>query len=207
MSTPNYLRGAAAIASTVSAACLLASCGGPKGTTPPPKIESVAFVAEVNQDLVELAKEGNAAGWTQATYITADTQYLNSRVTDRYLEYFSRKAGEAKAYDKENLDASTARSLLLLKLGVSAPAPADPVKRKELAELTTELDAMYGEGKYCPPGANKDGKKTDCKNLDELGDTIATSRNYQDLTDAWGGMAHDLEAHASEISAVRRAGE
>ena len=44
---------------------------------------------------------GNAAGWTQQTYITADTQYLNARVTDRFLEYFSRTAAAAAKYDKE----------------------------------------------------------------------------------------------------------
>jgi peptidyl-dipeptidase A len=189
MSTSNYLRGAAAITTSVTAACLLASCGGPKGVTPPPKLEAVPFVAQVNTDLVELAKEGNAAGWTQQTYITPDTQYLNARVTDHYLEYFSRTAAAAAKYDKvkDKLDASTERSLLLIKLGVSAPAPSDPAKRAELANLTTELDAMYGEGKYCPPGTNKDGKKTDCRIYDDLAETIATSRNYADLTEAWVG--------------------
>jgi peptidyl-dipeptidase A len=182
MNSSNYLRAAT---SSLLAVGLLASCS--KGTTPPPKIEAEAFVTDVNKDLVELNHEAQSAGWTQATDITIDTQYLNSRVTDRYLEYFSRKAGEAKAYEKDKLDASTARSLMLIKLGVSAPAPADAAKRRELAELTTELDAMYGEGKYCPPGTNKDGRKTDCKNLDELSEIIATSRNYQELTDAWVG--------------------
>jgi peptidyl-dipeptidase A len=170
-----------------TAVCLLASCGGPKGTTPPPKLEATPFIGEVNRDLVGLNRELNAAGWTQATDITVDTQYLNSRVTERYLEYFSRKAGEAKAYDNAKLDASTARALKLIKLGVSAPAPADPAKRMELAELSTELDAMYGEAKYCPPGASADAGKDACKNLDELGETIATSRNYADLTEAWTG--------------------
>ncbi len=184
-SANSVLRGAASL----TAICLLGSCGGPKGTTPPPKIEGAAFIAQVNTDLVDLAKEANAAGWTQQTYITADTQYLNARVTDRYLEYFSRTAAAAAKYDKEKdkLDPSTERSLMLIKLGVSAPAPADPAKRAELANLSTELDAMYGEGKYCPPGTNKDGKKTDCKNIDELSDTIATSRNYAELTEAWAG--------------------
>jgi peptidyl-dipeptidase A len=187
MSTTNYFRNASAIALTLAGAGLLASCNGPPGPKPPPKLEAPKFVEQLNKDLVDLNREANAAGWTQATDITVDTQYLNSKVTERYLEYFSRKAGEAKAYDKDQLDASTARSLNLLKLGVSAPAPADPAKRAELATLSTELDAMYGEGKYCPPGTNKDGRKADCKNLDELGETIATSRNYQELTDAWAG--------------------
>jgi peptidyl-dipeptidase A len=181
----NYPRSLTALTLAAATAAVFVSCG--KGVTPPPKVNSEAFVTQVNTDLVDLAREGNAAGWTQATNITVDTQYLNARATDRFLEYFSRKAGEAKAYDNEKLSDTAARSLMLLKLGVSAPAPADATKRRELAELTTELDAMYGEGKYCPPGTNKDGKKTDCKNLDELGETIATSRNYQELTDAWTG--------------------
>ena len=73
------LRGAASL----TAICLLTSCGGPKGVTPPPKLEAVAFVAQVNTELVGLAREANAAGWTQQTYITPDTQYLNARVTDQ----------------------------------------------------------------------------------------------------------------------------
>ncbi len=186
MSTPDYLRGIAAIATTLAAGCLLGSCSADKGTTPPPGIEAVAFVKQANTEMVDLGREANAAGWTQATDITVDTRYLNSRATERYLEFFSRKAGESKAYDDQKLDASTARSLMLIKLGVSAPAPADPAKRRELAGLTTELDAMYGEGKYCP-GPEQGGKKTGCKNIDELSDIIATSRNYQELTDAWAG--------------------
>jgi peptidyl-dipeptidase A len=172
----------------VSATTLLASCNGPKGPTPPPKIDkpAPAFIADVNKDLVELYHESNAAGWTQSTYITADTQYLNAKATERYLEYYSRKAGEAKAYDGQKLDASTARSIGLIKLGVSAPAPADAAKRTELAALGTELEAMYGEGKVCKPAVEK-GKPAVCQNLDDLSDIIATSRNYDALTDAWVG--------------------
>ena len=184
MSATQYVRGVAALVLTAATAAVFVSCS--KGTTPPPKVDGEAFIAQVNKDMIDLSREGNAAGWTQATDITVDTQYLNARATDRYLEYFSRKAGEAKAYDNAKLDAATTRSLMLIKLGVSAPAPADAAKRRELADLTTELDAMYGEGKYCT-GPEKDGKKTECRNLDELGETIATSRNYDELTEAWAG--------------------
>ena len=179
MKTFNYLRGTAALA----ASCVLVSCGGSPGPRPPPKLDKPApeFIAEVNQDLVGIAREGNAAGFTQATHITPDTQYLNARATERYLEFFSRKAGEAKAYDGQELDAATKRTIALIKLSVSAPAPADAAKRTELATLGTELEAMYGEGKYC-----KDGGKT-CRNLDELSEIVATSRNYDAITEAWAG--------------------
>ena len=94
MSRSNYL--------VVASVLALASCGGPKGPTPPPKLEKPApeFVAEINQELVPLLREGNAAGWTQSTNITVDTQFPNARATERALEFFNRKSSEAKAYDK-----------------------------------------------------------------------------------------------------------
>jgi peptidyl-dipeptidase A len=201
MSPTNYFRGFAALAACAAAATL-SGCPSQEGPRPPPGADGFVamgslkpstpeeFVAQVNKDLIDLNREGNAAGWTQATDITVDTQYLNARVTDRALEYYSRKAAEAKAFDGQKMEPSTARSLLLLKLAVSAPAPADAAKRAELAGLTTELDAMYGEGKYCPKGktvlrAGKDEKG--CFNLDALSDVIAESRNYDDLTEAWVG--------------------
>jgi peptidyl-dipeptidase A len=186
-----YVAGATGIALVIAT---LAGCpAGPKGPNPPPS--ATEFVTQTNDELVGLLREGNAAGFTQATNITVDTTYLNARATERLLEFFSRKAGEAKAYEKEKLDAPTARSLMLLKIGVSAPAPADAAKRMELATLGTELDAMYGEGKYCPP---KDGNKLKtilkagadekgCFNLDALSDVIAKSRDYDELTEAWTG--------------------
>ncbi len=187
MSATNYLRGRAgiaALATTISATCLLTGCPAKR---PPPAghVDAAQFIEEVNTDLVGINREGSAAGFTQATYITADTQYLNARATERNMEFFSRKAGEAKAYDGEKLDPKVERSLRLIKLGVSAPAPSDPVKRAELAGISTSLEAMYGEGKYCPDG--KDAKGEGCKNLDELGEIIATSRNFDALTEAWAG--------------------
>jgi peptidyl-dipeptidase A len=206
MKTTLYLRGALAATGIL----LLAGCpAGPKGPTPPvhldkveadkmgpaeptkpPKIPATEFVKQVNHDLVELYKEGNAAGWTQSTYITVDTQYLNARVTDRVLEYFNRKSTEAKQYEHDQLDPATARSLELIKLGVSAPAPADAAKRSELADLGASLEAMYGEGKYCPKGKTLIKAKADekgCFNLDDLSEVIATSRNYDEITEAWVG--------------------
>lgn len=185
MKSSNYLKGVIAPATVFVVSTLaLVSCNGPKGPTPPPKKPAAEFIDGVNKNLVEIGKEANAAGWTQSTYITADTQYLNSKVTERYLEFYSRMAEEAKAYAGQKSDPKTERALTLIKLGVSAPAPADPAKRAELAALGTELEAMYGEGKYCPPEADPK-KEGACKNLDDLGDIIATSRNYDALTEAW----------------------
>jgi peptidyl-dipeptidase A len=149
--------------------CAVVSCGG--RSTPdaePLSVQSASdFVAEVNRDLVGILREGNAAGFTQATHITPDTQFLNARATERYLEFFSNKAAQARAIDGAGLDPSTARSLELIKLSVSAPAPADAAKRTELATLGTELEAMYGEGKYCKDGHQPQLRRTD-RGLDGL---------------------------------------
>ena len=179
----------------IALSCTLVSCGGSRDQTTPPKKPATDFVAEFNKDLIDLSREGNAAGWTQATNITVDSQYLNAKATERLLEYYNRKATELKAYGGEKLDPAVARSLELIKLGVSAPAPSDAAKRAELASLGTELDAMYGEGKYCPPedggksktllSAGKDDKG--CFNLDALSDVIASSRDYDQVTEAWTG--------------------
>jgi peptidyl-dipeptidase A len=211
MSRAMALRGALIVAPL---AALLVGCpAAPPKNAPPspapqklgagepvkqPKIPATQFVAQVNHDLVGINRESNAAGWSQLTNISVDTNYLAARATERMLEFYSRKAGEARAYENDSLDPSTARSLKLIKLGVSAPAPADPAKRNELATISTDLEAMYGEGKYCPPTAGGKPKsilkfeKDDqgCKNLDQLGEIIATSRNYAELTEAWAGW-HD----------------
>jgi peptidyl-dipeptidase A len=193
MTPTNYLRGAAALlgACALGGVFVAQRADAAKAREP----DAQAFIAGVNRDLVGLNRAINASGWVQSTYITPDTEYLNSRVTDEYLEYFSRKAGEAKAYEKETLDPATARTLKLIKLGVSAPAPSDARKRAELASLTTELEGMYGSGKYCPPRENGTLKtvlkftaeESGCKNLDALEEIIATSRNYDEITEAWVG--------------------
>ena len=136
-------------------------------------------------------REINAAGWTQSTDITVDTQYLNARVTERILEFFSRKAGEAQGL-RQRQARSLHRALAHAdqarreRAGAGRSPPSAPSSRRS----GTELEAMYGEGKYCPAGKTvlKFGKdENGCKNLDELGEIIATSRNYDELTEAWTG--------------------
>ena len=48
------------------------------------------FVARLNRELAAISLEVNAAGWTQATYITVDTQFLNAKANERLLAAFSR---------------------------------------------------------------------------------------------------------------------
>jgi peptidyl-dipeptidase A len=168
------------------------------------------FVARVNRDLTDIDLETSAADWTQNTYITPDTQLLNARAQDRYLGYLSRAAEESKRYDGQQLAPATARSIKLLRVNVAAPAPRDPAHRAALTQVIARLSAMYGEGKYCPH-ARGDGKNPTskaCLNLDQLSETIAHSRNYDELVEAWTGW-HDVGAQMRDPYAqfVRLANE
>ncbi|HEV7714675.1 MAG TPA: M2 family metallopeptidase [Steroidobacteraceae bacterium] len=152
------------------------------------------FVSRVNRDLTGIDLETSAADWTQKTYITPDTELLNARANDRYLAYLSRSAEESKRYDGQKLSPATARSIELLRVNVAAPAPRDPAKRAEMTQLMSRLSAMYGEGKYCPKGMDH---PESCRNLDQLSETIAKSRNYDELVEAWKGW-HDIAAPMRE---------
>jgi peptidyl-dipeptidase A len=149
------------------------------------------FVERVNRETWENDKEQGAADFTQKTFITVDTEYLTARSTDRQLAYVSKAAEESKRYDGQKLSPATARAIQLLRVNVAAPAPRDATKRAELTQLMSRLTSMYGEGKYCPSGPES------CKNLDDLSKTLADSRDYDKLVEAWKGW-HDIAAPMRE---------
>ena len=142
------------------------------------------FVARINKEFADIALEVNAAGWTQATYINVDTQLLNARAFERYLEVFSRAVGQAKQFEGQPMSPASKRAIELLKLGVAAPAPDDPAKRAELATLLAGMEAKYGSAVYC-----KDGGK-DCRDEVQLKKVLESSRDHEELLDAWKGW-HD----------------
>lgn len=177
----NTLRPMRPILIVLTSICLgLGACkprdGAEKGTE-----SADEFVARVNKEMTELQKEKSAAEWVQATYINDDTQLLNAKTNERFLSYFNTAVEESKRYSGQSLKPETARAIQLLKLSVTAPSPNDAGKRAELTKITARMEATYGEGKYCPNGPDS------CRNLDQLEETLATSRNYDELTEAWAG--------------------
>ncbi len=175
----NSVRLAAAIAAVIA---LASGCSRDTSqTAAAPKESADQFVERLNHELDELGRESGAAGWAYATYINQDTEFLNAKATERTLAYFSSAVEAAKAYDGQQLSPATARALLLLKLGLSAPAPKDAAKRAELAAVTSKMEGMYGAAKYCPKGPES------CKDQTQLTDVLANSRNYNELTEAWTG--------------------
>jgi peptidyl-dipeptidase A len=170
------------LAAAIAAVLALSSCDRPATKQAAAPSESAdQYVERLNREMTDLGHELATAGWAYATYINQDTEFLNAKANERYLAFTGDAVEHAKQYEKEHLSPSTQRALLLLKLGVAAPAPKDPTKRAELAGITSKMEGMYGAAKYCPKGPES------CKDQTQLSNIMATSRNYAELTEAWTG--------------------
>jgi len=160
----------------------LVACGQKAGTGPSEPAETAEeFVARVNEELMEISIERGAVGWVRATYINHDTAVLAARSQEKYAAWHSKTVAESLKFADQHLSPETARAIEILKLGTSQPAPNDEAKRKELATVTTDLSGLYGAGKYCPD----DGRE--CMVLGDLENVVATSRDYDEILDAWVG--------------------
>ncbi|MBT8087855.1 MAG: M2 family metallopeptidase [Gammaproteobacteria bacterium] len=149
-------------------------------TTTTPSETADEFVARANAELAELRKETGAAGWVRATYITEDTAVIASAAAQKYAKWHSETVQQALRYEGEELEPATRRAIELLKLGTSAPSPSDAAKRKELAEIRTEITGLYGAGKYCRT-------ENDCIPGSDLEQLMADTRDYDELLEYWAG--------------------
>jgi peptidyl-dipeptidase A len=162
---------------------LVSACG--QGADEPaaaaaPTETAEEFIARVNVELEELGRELGAAGWVRATYITEDTAILSAAADERYAKWHGDAVKQAVLYDGQDLSPETRRALELIKLGTSLPTPDDAAKRKELTRLATDLDGMYGAGKYCR-------SDNDCLSGNELEALMQSARDYDELLEYWIG--------------------
>jgi peptidyl-dipeptidase A len=170
----------------------LAGCGKEASVPPAAPAETAgAFIARANHDLSELAREVQGANFIQATDITPDTEFIEAKANDRYLALLGQYAAGAGQFAGQKLAPADARALALLKFNVDVPAPRDAARRAELTQLGAQLESMFGAAKYCPPGAARGSAA--CKNVEQLSEVLAKSRNYDELVAAWKGW-HDIGA-------------
>jgi peptidyl-dipeptidase A len=178
--------------SIVFAALALAACAHP-GAAPAPTgataaqsaatpEEAKAFANKTNEDLKQLWSKQQTAEWIKNTNITDDTERNAAWADEAVMAYSTRAIQSAMRFIGLSLDPDTARTLYLLRVSQTLPAPSDPQQRAELAALAARLEGMYGKGKYC----GKDGKGK-CRDLQELSNVMAKSRNYEELLEAWAG--------------------
>ena len=142
-----------------------------------------AFVARVNQEYKAIYPDLTAAQWLSSTYINDDTQMVAAKANERYLTMLNTWIKAAKPYEGQKMSPESARSILLLKLSTAMPPPDDAKKLEELTKIATKLEGDYGAGKYC----TGEGDKKQCRDLGELSEVLASSRDYQAQLDAWQG--------------------
>jgi peptidyl-dipeptidase A len=170
-----------------SAPATAPSAGAASG--PPTAAEADAFVRDVNEELRRLTEDSDHASWVKSTYITMDSEYLEMKAHEKLLEFLTRKVKEAKRFDGLELSPETSRALYLLRFSAGLPAPSDPAKRERLAAIGTELESIYGKGKYCSPKlkGKGDDPKSECLSVDEINRLLGKQRDYDLLLDAWQG--------------------
>ncbi|MGI2218424.1 M2 family metallopeptidase [Shewanella baltica] len=148
--------------------------------TAPDKAQTIAFINDAEAKMAELSIESNRAEWIYSNFITDDTAALSAAVGEKVSAASVKFATEAAKYANVQLDPVNARKLNILRSALVLPAPLDPAKNAELAQISSELNGLYGKGKYC----FADGK---CMSQPELSSLMAESRDPATLLEAWKG--------------------
>ncbi|MFV0594354.1 M2 family metallopeptidase [Shewanella sp.] len=146
----------------------------------PDKAQAIAFIQDAEAQMAQLSIEANRAEWIYSNFITEDTAALSAAVGEKVSAASVRFATEAAKYANVELDPANARKLNILRSALVLPAPLDPAKNAELAQISSELNGLYGKGKYC----FADGK---CMTQPELSSLMAESRDPAKLLEAWKG--------------------
>jgi peptidyl-dipeptidase A len=141
------------------------------------------FLAEVNATMLRLGTEAGRAAWVYSTYITPDTEALNARANQAYIDAVARFAKEAAQYDSAQVTPEERRQLDLLKLSLELVTPSDPKEAEEVTKIATAMEGMYGRGKWC-----RDPEKPEtCFDIEKVTEILATSRNEKEVREAWEG--------------------
>ena len=146
----------------------------------PDKAQAIAFIQDAEAQMALLSIEANRAEWIYSNFITEDTAALSAAVGEKVSAASVKFATEAAKYANVELDPANARKLNILRSALVLPAPLEPAKNAELAQISSELNGLYGKGKYC----FADGK---CMTQPELSTLMAESRDPAKLLEAWKG--------------------
>lgn len=173
----------------LAVAAALAACGSAPQTAEPaapaaaPAKTADQLAAEVNAAFAKFGPELASAEWLAATYINDDSARIAAATNERWLTMLNGFIEQAAAFDGQPMSDDTARALMLLKLSSANPAPRDPVKLAELAQLRTRMEGAYGAGKHCTDPADA----STCRTIGQLSQVLASSRDHDAQLQAWEG--------------------
>ena len=150
-------------------------------TTPMYTVEDAAmFVDAAQREMEKMQVPAAKAAWLYATNINEDTATVNAYISELYSNRVSELAKQAAEFNDVEVDADLRRKLDLMRTSLTMPPPASPLKSERLAQISSELDGMYGKGKYCR-------SEDDCIGLVDMSAAMATSRDADLLLEYWKG--------------------
>ncbi|WP_298445393.1 M2 family metallopeptidase [uncultured Ferrimonas sp.] len=163
----------------LSASCV-AVLSGCASTTADSNIEPQQFINDAEQDMAVTVEKAGRAEWIYSNFITEDTAALASEAGQMYTEKAVHYASAAARIDTSTLTPAERRKLDILKRALTLPAPTDPDKSQRMAQLGTELNGLYGKGRFCL-------SEDKCLSQPQLSSIMASSRDPEQLKQVWQG--------------------
>lgn len=148
-----------------------------------PKITVDEFITEANKQLDVATLENNTAQWVYESFINDDTALIAAKSSESFLTVQKTLLSQAREYQQVPMSPATAKAYTNLTKGHDLLPPDKAEDISELAALGTKMSGIYGSAKYC----KGDKSEKNCRDLEQLSDVMATSRNYDELLDAWTG--------------------
>src|SRR6516225_10975526 len=106
--------------------------------------DAKAFLKDANESLLRLGVAQSRGGWVHQTYITEDTEAIDARASQEYIEAATRLAKAAPRFDRVDLSADERRQMNLLKVSLVLAAPSNPSESDELTTIMARLESTYG---------------------------------------------------------------
>ena len=154
--------------------------GAAPGKKPLKAGDAAVFVDKAEKQLAELSEFGARVGWVNQTYLTEDTDWLSARVGTEITELGVKLAKKAARFDKIDVPADVRRKLMLLKLGLTLPAPSTEGAALELNEIATRLQSSYGKGQ-----GTLDGKPIAGNDIEEQMGLVRDPKLLQEMWVSW----------------------
>lgn len=151
-----------------------------KNGAKPTVAEAEAFLKQAEAELEKLSITAQRAAWVYETHITDDTEAISAQANEVALTASGEIALKARRYNHLPLSAESKRKLKLLQLNLSL---SDAKDREAYTKLASAMSGAYGKAKYC----TNPNDAASCKDLGQLENILATSRDPAALKDAWLG--------------------
>jgi peptidyl-dipeptidase A len=147
---------------------------------PPTLAEAQAFMERAQAKLLDLSIQQSRADWVKSTFITYDSEMIAAKADEQQINLTMQLAKESTRFKDLKMPDWLARQFKLLRLSLTLAAPSNPKESQEVTEIASQMEGMYGRGKYC--------KTPDkCLDLEQLSEILRTSTDPNQLLDAWRG--------------------